>query len=210
MRIRARQSRQLGRIAIDFLDTARAAETPPKPALTLKQGTATVTATQFAQLLADFIAGQKSQSDAARAVSTAKTALRVANRQVDRNNKRWYVAWTKTYPAGTPEGDAARSDVPTEQGVPAPTPLEIESLVATPDKQVMVTVADWTGDHASTRELLYQLPGEPDFGNTTELTARVLMFGPFTPGTLVRFRTRVGNSKDHSVLGAIQQVVVPA
>ena len=193
----------------DF-DVARQAETPSQAPLVMKQGTANVTAAQFAQLLQDAIAAQSTEATAARTLSSARTALRIADRQVNRHNKRWYAAWTKTYPVDTPEGDAARSDVPTEHGVPAPVALEIESLAVQPDKQVIVTYAEQGGDHATTLELLYQLPGEPDFGHGTKVVRRVQMAGPFAPGTLVRFCTHAANSTDDSVFSEVRQVGVPA
>ncbi len=88
--------------------------------------------------------------------------------------------------------------------------LEIESLTVQTDKRVAVTYAEQGGDHATTLELQYQLPGETDFGHSTPVVRRVQMMGPFAPGTLVSFRTRAANSTPGVVLSAVAQVLVPA
>ena len=130
-----------------------------------------------------------------------------ADRKTDRANKRWYQAWLKVFPAGTAEGDAAQAQIPTEQGTPAPTPLEILTLAAQPDHTVRVTLDPAGGAHATTKELQYQLPGEAEFGHTAPITGRVMAAGPFAAGAAVAFRTRVANSHPGTVTGAVKQVV---
>jgi len=107
------------------VNTARAAMTPPKPVVKIDvpDGTPGVAGTSIGVaelttliatcegLLAILDVKQKD-------VSAAKSALRAASRQLDRANKRWYLAWLKAFPEGTPEGDAALSGITTEQGRP--------------------------------------------------------------------------------------------
>ena len=189
---------------------AQAAQTPPEPALTAKVNGVTMTQASFETLIANCLVAQQSVATAQTALTDAKAALSALARKVDRDNKRWYGAWTKLYPAGTPEGDNARSNVPTEEGTPAPTPLEIESLTVQVDKRVAVMYAEQGGEHATTLQLQYQLPGEADFGHDADAVRRVHMAGPFAPGTLVRFRTHAGNSTDDQVFSAVAQVQIPA
>ena len=191
-------------------DAAQQALTPPKTPLIMKQGLENVTATQFAQLLADTIAAQQAQTDAGRASSSARTALHVADRKADRGNKRWYAVWTKTYLPGTAEGDAARSTIPTEAGQPQPTALQIYSATPQAGRVVGLIYAEGGGAHAKTLELLYQLPGEPDFGHEQKVILDGQLVGPFPPNTLVGLRTRVSNSHAGVVWGDIVQVLIPA
>ena len=187
-----------------------AALTPPKPALTLRQGTADVTAAQFDQMWLDTVAAVGAERQAAKDWNEAGLALRTMDRKVDRDNKRWYASWTKAYPVGTPEGDVARSTVPTETGTPEPTALPIYSATPQAGRVVAIVYAAEGGAHATTLELLCQLPGEPDFGHSTPVILDGQLVGPFPPNTLVGLRTRVSNSHAGFVLGDIVQGLSPA
>ena len=121
-----------------------------------------------------------------------------------------YAAWLKAYPAGTPEGDVARSRIPTEAGTPEPTALPIYSATPQAGRVVAIVYANEGGAHATTLELLCQLPGEPDFGHSTPVQLGGQLVGPFPPNTLVGLRTRVSNSHAGFVLGDIVQVLIPA
>ena len=94
------------------MNTARAAAVPPKPALTLDYLAVAVTVADFSTTMDLALATQKTEAEKQRDVTTAKGSLRAADRKLDRANKRWYKAWLKAFPAGTPEGDAALSDIP--------------------------------------------------------------------------------------------------
>ena len=187
-----RRARLVAKLWANF-NTQQAALTPPKPALTVRQGTVDVTAAQFTLLYA-----------------AARAALRAMDLKVDRDNKRWYAAWLKAYPAGTPEGDVARSRIPTEAGTPEPTALPIYSATPQAGRVVAIVYANEGGAHATTLELLCQLPGEPDFGHSTPVQLGGQLVGPFPPNTLVGLRTRVSNSHAGFVLGDIVQVLIPA
>ena len=204
-----RRARLVGKVWLAY-NAQLAALTPPKPALTVRQGAADVTATQFVQMGADALVAQDAEGQAVKDLSEARSGLRTRDRKVDRDNKRWFESWTKAFPAGTPEGDVARSTVPTEAGQPAPTPLPIFSATPQAGRVVGVIYANEGGAHASTRELLYQLPGEPDFGHSTPVIMDGQLVGPFPPNTLVGLRTRVSNNHSGYVLGDIVQVLIPA
>lgn len=192
------------------VNTARAAAVPPKPAVTLDYGDppAAVPVGEFNSTIASALVAQKTEAEKQRDVTNAKSALRAADRKTDRANKRWYKAWLKAYPPGTPEGDAAQSQVPTEQGTSPAEPLEILTLTVLPDHRVRVNLDPNGGAHATTKELQYQLPGEPEFGHSTAITENEMFIGPFAPGAGVNVRTRTANSNPGSVTSAVKSVVV--
>jgi hypothetical protein len=189
------------------VNTARAAAVPPKPALTLDYLGVPVAVADFSATIDLAIAKQKTEVEAARDVTNAKSALRTADRKTDRGNKRWYQAWLLAYPVGTPEGDAAASQISTEQGTAQAQVLAILSAVAQPDHTVIITFDPAGGLHATTKELQYQLPGEPDFGHSTPITSNSLTVGPFTAGVTVAFRTRVSNSNPGFVTSPVVNVI---
>lgn len=189
------------------VNSARAAAVPPKPALTLDYQGAPVAVADLSATIDLAIAKQKTEAERHRDVTNAKSALRTADRKLDRGNKRWYAAWLKAYPVGTPEGDAAASQIPTEQGTAPAQVLPILSAVAQPDHTVIVTIDPAGGLHATTKELQYQLPGEPEFGHSTPITANQLTVGPFAAGASVSFRTRVSNSNPGFVTSPVVSVI---
>ena len=87
--------------------------------------------------------------------------------------------------------------------------LEIASLTPQAGGMLEVVFDTGTGAHATTRELLRQLPGDLDFGNTQPITLPSQQIGPFTSGTLVKLRTRVSNSNPGVVWSATSQIVMP-
>lgn len=190
------------------INTARAAATPAKPEITVDHLSVVINASNFAATMVDGMNAQKTEAEKSRDVTNAKSALRAADRKTDRGNKRWYKAWLKAYPAGTAEGDAALSQIPTEQGVDDAEPLEILTLTAQANHTVLVNLDPAGGAHATTKELQYLLPGEPEFGHTTPITGNQMTTGPLTVGVMVTFRTRVANSNPGTVSSATQAVVV--
>ena len=158
--------------------------------------------------MADAIAAQQTEANAAKDVTNAKSALRVMERLVDRDSKRWYAAWLKLYPAGTPEGDAALANVPTETGVPVPVALEIALLNPQADHTVELTYATKGGKHATTLELQWKTGGDLDFGHSTPVVRPRQTVGPFAAGALVTFRTRVANSTAGVVLSQPVQALI--
>ena len=204
-----RRARLVVGLWADF-DAAQAAQTPPEPALTVKVDDAPLGQPAFAQLIADCVTSQQAVANAQRALTSAKESLHTLARRVDRDNKRWYGAWTKAYPVGTEEGDTARANVPTEDHVQAPTPLQIFSLTPHPDHTVSVVYAEGGGLHASKMKVLSQWPGEPEFGHEADVILDGQLIGPFPPNTLVGVRTRVSNSTPGAVWGDIVQVLIPA
>ncbi|MEN9575199.1 MAG: hypothetical protein RL514_3054 [Verrucomicrobiota bacterium] len=189
------------------LNTARAAMTPPKLALTLDYLGVAVTVADFSTTMNLAIVAQQAESDRQRDVTTAKGALRAADRKLDRANKRWYQAWLKAYPEGTPEGDAALSDIPTEQGTAQAQKIEILTLTPLADHTVRVNLDPDGGAHASTKELQTMLPGETEFGHTIPITGNEMILGPYPAGTALTARTRVANSNPGTVTSTPKSVV---
>lgn len=192
------------------VNAARAAAVPPKPAVTLDYGDppAAVGVGEFNSTVSAALVAQKTEAEQQRLVTNAKSALRTADRKTDRANKRWYKAWLKAYPAGTPEGDAALAQIPTEQGVAPAEPIEILTLTALADHRVRVNLDPNGGAHATTKELQYQLPGETEFGHSTPITENEMFVGPLAVGATVTFRTRTANSNPGAATSAPQSVVV--
>ena len=189
------------------LNTARAAAVPPKLALTLDYLAVAVTVADFSTTMDNAIIAQKTEAEKQRLVTNAKSALRAADRKTDRANKRWYLAWLKAYPAGTPEGDAALSNIPTEQGVAQAQKIEILTLTALANHTVRVNLDPNGGAHATTKELQTMLPGETEFGHTVAITGNEMILGPYAAGITVSARTRVANSNPGTVTSAIKSVV---
>ena len=201
-----RRARQLLPLWTD-VNAARAAAVPPKPPLTVDYQGVAVTVADFSATIDAALAAQKTEAEKQRDVTNAKTALRAADRKLDRADKRWYQAWLKAYPPGTPEGNAAQSQIPTEQGVPQAEMLAILSAVAQPDHSFVVTFDPNGGDHAATKELQYQLAGEPEFGHSTPITGNSMTVGPFAAGVTVSFRTLVSNSNPGFVTSPVVAAV---
>jgi hypothetical protein len=209
-----RRGRLVQGLWTDF-NARRAAQTPALPPLVVsyKKKNSDVPAVDVtvADMVAMVTAGPVAQTavaDGQREVNKIKTALRALESKVDRDNKRWYQAWMKLFPQGTPEGDAAFSQVPTESGVSAPVALEIDSATANSDRTVLLTYATSGGDHATTLELQWKLESEGDFGHSTPITRPTQTVGPFPANATVTFRTRVANSSPGVVLSAPKAVAV--
>lgn len=189
------------------VNTARAAAVPPKPALTVDYLAAPVAVADFSATIDLALAKQKTEAEKQRDVTNSKSALRTADIKLDRGNKRWYKAWLLAFPVGTPEGDAAASQIPTEQGVAQAVVLLILSAVAQPDHTIIVTLDPAGGLHATTKELQYMLPGETEFGHSTPITSNSMTVGPFAAGASVSFRTRVSNSNPGFVTSPVVSVI---
>ena len=190
------------------VNAARAAAVPPKGDLTLDYQGVSVGSSNFGGDMVLAITAQKTEAERQRDVTNAKSALRTADRKTDRANKRWYQAWLKAWPVGTPEGDAAQSQIPTEQGTAQAQSLEILTLTPLANHTVRVNLDPSGGAHATTKELQYQLPGETEFGHSTPITGLEMIVGPLSAGASVTFRSRVANSNPGTVASAPKTVVV--
>ena len=167
----------------------RAAMTPALPALTL--GTTTVANLQT--LLTNHPALLQTVEDERSELNQKTSVLKTTSRRIDRNNKRWYAAWSKNFAVGSPENDAL-SQIDTGPTTPAPSALEIATLTAA-GTSVQVAYVAGGGDHATTLVLLWQVVGiDPDFGHATPVNLAGQTVGPFSPGDVIQFKTRGSNS----------------
>ncbi|MES2921738.1 MAG: hypothetical protein V4819_09330 [Verrucomicrobiota bacterium] len=89
-----------------------------------------------------------------------------------------------------------------------PEVLEIAAMVQE-GLSLRVTYVPVTGAHASVPDLNYLVEDiNADFQRVTADPAAGNLIGPFTAGQILRVRTDVGNSCDHSELSAEQVVTI--
>ena len=120
----------------------------------------------------------------------------------------WYEAATIACPAGTPEGDLIRSDIPTTYTPPSnpPTALEIASATAQAGGKIVLTYVPGGGHDATSRRLQWQVVGtDPGFDHDTALNPAGQTLTGFAPGQTVNLRPRVGNPAGHTE-GAVKTV----
>lgn len=185
------------------INTARAAATPPQPPVIVRGVAQAAYNTRWTGLLGP----RQAREDAAGEWRSINSELRKLSRTLDQSNKAWYQAWKSEFPAGTAEGDAL-AGVDTEDGTAMPQVLEI-AAVAQEGLSLRVTYVPGTGAHATVLDLLYQVEGAAgDYQRVTADEAAGNLIGPFTAGQIVRVRTDVGNSRDHSELGAEQVITI--
>ncbi len=172
-------------------NTARLGHSPPPPLGPLLLGSIGVADLQT--LLANHPGLLQTVENERSELSQKSSLLNTTARRVDRNNKRWYLAWSKFFPVGSPENNAL-SQVDTGPTTPLPSAVEIDTLVAS-GNNVAVTYVAGGGAHATTIVLLYQIVGtDPDFGHATPVDLDGQTVGPFPPGADIHFKTRASNS----------------
>ena len=170
-------------------NAVRAAKTPPLPVLLLGAVAVANLQTRLTNHPTLLQAVENERSE----LNQKKSQLNATARRVDRNNKRWYAAWSKNFAVGSPENNAL-SQVDTGPTTPAPSAQEINTLVAS-GNNVAVTYLAGGGAHATTMVLLWQVVGtDPDFGHATPVVLTGQTVGPFPPGPEVLFKTRASNS----------------
>ena len=189
----------------DF-DAQQRAFTPPKPVLVLSVEKVDVGSADFATLLASAQAAQQMEARAEKDWIDVQTALEKLHARLDRDNKRWYGAWTKTYPADTPEGILARLEVPTMPNRHGAQPVDIASLEALADGRVAVTYAEGGGKNAKVLELQWRTAGAEDWSAGVALERPRQVVGPFASGGRMEFRTRAAKSRGRSKWSAVRTV----
>ncbi len=178
--------------------------------LGLKQnGSAALTASALATLLGKTcVQARQKVADAERNLNMIKSQLMSLESKVDQNNKRWYKAWVRNYEAGTPEGDAARLQIPIEQGNSAPTPQEISGLYPQPDQRIWVDYVSGGGSHATSLDLEWRIGSESAFTHCAPVRLPSQFIGPFPKGSEVTVRTRASNATHEMVLGGERSATV--
>jgi hypothetical protein len=176
-------------------NTALAAMTPAAGPITRPIQGVAQTAAMLKTLLDGYTVMIQERNDADSALNKSRGALRTRDRQTDRLNKDWYQIVKNTYDPGTPAYDAL-DEIPTEQGTPAPDPIDINEVVqGGTGLQVLVSYIAGGGDHATTEQIEYKVNGvDPDFAHAADLDPSGNTLGPFTVGQVVQVRTKVSNS----------------
>ena len=135
--------------------------------------------------------------DAKSALNKKRSALWKAVAKVDKNNKRWFDAWSGNFADGSDEL-AALSQIDTGPHTPAPGALEFAAVTPTAGGSFGVTYAAGGGAHATTLHLQWKIVGvDAEFGHDTLviLAGQTVATGALT-GTDVTFRTRAHNSQE--------------
>lgn len=185
------------------VNTARAAEAPPRPALTIRSTTQAQYETRYTQL-----GPKKIIRDEKEGILTGKrTAEKREARKLDLWNKNWYQAWKSEFVAGTEEGDAL-VNVHTEEGTPVPGILDITGVTQV-GFSLKVDFDPESGEHASVLELLYKIVGvHTDYQRVAANKVSGNTIGPFLQNQVLKIRTDVGNSRDFTELSPEQEVTI--
>lgn len=177
-------------------NTAMAALLPAQPAIVRAVAGVGQTAAMLKALLDGYTDLIKVLEDKDALLNGTREALRAHDRLTDGLNKRWY----RTVKSGTeltPQLSAALDGIPTEPGTAAPDPIEIATVTQGGEAglQVLVAYVAGGGDHATTKQVQWQVVGtDADFTHTAPLDASGNALGPFTTGQVVKVRTLVSNS----------------
>ena len=191
-------------------NAARAAAVPPKPALTLKPSnpddddvTIGAFTTELNAQSGRLLAIEDRKAD----FNKARSALQKHTLKVDRNNKRWFIAWEGNFPDGSPE-IAALSQIDTGPSTPAPGAKEIDQATALGSGAVRITPAAGVAAHASLLMLQWRIVGvDTEFVHAAVVVLAGQTITGLPVGATVEFKIRASNSKGHTD-GAVKSVVV--
>lgn len=191
-------------------NAARAAMVPPQPELKVKSAVAgepDVTIAAFTTALNAqpglLLAIENKKAD----LNKARSALQAQTLKVDRNNKRWFVAWEGNFPDGSPE-IAALSQIDTGPSTPVPSAQEIDQATAAGSGAVNITHVPGGGAHASLLLLMWKIVGtDTDFVHETVVVLAGQTIAGLPVGATVEFKDRASNSKGHTD-SAVKSVVV--
>jgi hypothetical protein len=168
----------------------RTTAVPPEPELKAKG----VTLAQFQAKMADLTTALQTVETKLSEERKAAGALKRATEKVDRQNKKWFVAWQGEFAEGTPERDAL--DQIDTGNAPAPTALQIETVTPSAGGSFAVDYTAGGGAHASALLLQWQVVGvDADFSHDTAVNqAGQTVATGASAGTAVKFRTKATNS----------------
>ncbi len=151
-------------------------------------------------------------------LTTKKTTWDAADEQLDAQGRAlngncvaWYEAATTVFPAGTPEGDLIRSDIPTTYNPPSTPPTAIEIDQATPQAggEIAITYIPGGGHDATSRRLEWQVVGvDPGFDHDVALNIVGQTLSGFTPGQTVNLRVKTSNPAGNTY-SAVRTVTLP-
>ena len=108
----------------------------------------------------------------------------------------WYEAATTVFPAGTPEGDLIRSDIPTTYNPPStpPTAIQIDQVTPQLGGKIAITFIPGGGHDATSRRLEWQVVGV-DAGYVHDVALNIVgqTLTGFAPGQPVNLRVKTAN-----------------
>jgi hypothetical protein len=182
------------------VNTARAAMTPPLDPISV--GAALVAAVEAA--LSANEPKLKTVSDKLASWSSARQVLRAAAEKVDRNNKRWFDAWSGNHPEGSPEREAL-SQIDTGADAVALPGLPEFTAVHVPGEGVHI---DATAEHATHFRVMRKGPGED---NSVERAANAEspINDPVSLPGVYQYQLVARNSSGDGPLSAPKSVTVP-
>jgi hypothetical protein len=137
--------------------------------------------------------------------SSARSALRALSSKVDKNNKRWYEAWSGNYAPGSPEYDAL-SQIDTESGDAEPPGAVTFSVMYDGDNDEFHIDAE--AEHATHFRVLRKGPGETDFIERAS-NAESPIHDPVTLPGVYEFKLQARNSTADGPVSAVQNGTVP-
>ena len=173
------------------INARHAAATPVEPPLQAK-GTTLADFTALMETLAPALQEVENQNSDER---KAAGALARATAKVDRQNKKWFIAWQGAFEVGSPERDAL-SQIDTGSPTPAPSPLVIATATPQAAGSFALAYTAGGGAHASALILQWQVVGvDADFAHDTAVNqaGQTVATGAAT-GASVKFRTKGTNS----------------
>lgn len=139
---------------------------------------------------------EQTVEDAKSALNKKRAALKKAVTMVDRDNKRWFDAWSGNFADGSDEL-AALSQIDTGPHTPAPSALSINTITPSAGGHFAASYVAGGGNHATTLKLQWKVAGvDAEFGHDTLviLTGQTVATGA-TTGAAVSFRTKAENSQ---------------
>ncbi len=193
----ARGRRVIG--VVTRYNAEQAAETPPGAPLTIKHAVAgedDVTLADLQALVNAMPGLEQDVEDAKSALNKKRSALKKATGEVDKNNKRWFDAWSGNFPDGSDELEAL-SQIDTGPHTPVPGALEINTVTPSAGGQFAATYVAGGGNHATTLHLQWKVTGvDAEFGHDTLVILAGQNVATGAPiGTNVIFRTKANNSQ---------------
>ncbi len=199
----ARGRRVIG--VVTRYNAGQAALAPPGDPLTIKNAVPGGDDVELADLqaLVNAMPGlEQAVEDAKSALNKKRSALRKATAKVDKNNKRWFDAWSGNFAAGSDELEAL-SQIDTGPHTPPPSALQISTVTPSAGGHFAVAYTSGGGAHATTLHLQWKIVGvDAEFGHDTLviLAGQTVATGALT-GTDVTFRTRAQNSQGTTYSG---------
>lgn len=177
-------------------NTALAALTPSQPPIVRVVGGVAFTAAAAKTLYDGYTDIVGTRGEKSGLLKAAIENLAQHDAAADELNKRWYKVVKASADPGTPLENALEA-IPTEEGTPAPTIVDISTVTQGGDDGLHALI-DWAsggGDHATTSNLRWKVEGvDAGFTHSVPFDRKGNAIGPFTVGQVVRVMGEFINS----------------